>query len=63
MNRNICHIVNCFEAGGAQTLLLSLAKAQKKISKKIYIISLDEIEDNDFNKSFVKNLNQIKLMC
>ena len=50
---NICHIINCFEAGGAQTFLVSLTEAQKQISKKIFIISLDEIENTQFNNFLI----------
>ena len=53
---NICHIINCFEAGGAQTFLVSLTEAQKQISKKNFIISLDEIENTQFNNFLIENL-------
>ena len=43
---NICHVVNCFEAGGAQTFLASLTPAQKEFSENVALVSLDVIDDN-----------------
>lgn len=55
-NLSICHVITSFEAGGAQTFLVSLTKAQQQFSKKIFVISLDKIENTQFNNSLIDNL-------
>lgn len=49
----ICHLINGFEAGGAQTFLMGLAIAQKKCHD-IVIMSLNKINENDKFHSFIK---------
>ena len=54
---NICHVVTCFKAGGAQTFLASLSIAQKKTSNNVFLISIDHIEKNEFNNSLLNKLD------
>ena len=55
-NISICHVINCFKSGGAQTFLVSLAIAQLEISKNIYIVSLDKIVYDEFNTTLIEKL-------
>ena len=54
----ITHIIMNLDAGGAQTFIASLAIEQKKLGHDVSIISIDQLDNSDFQKIIVNSLNE-----
>ncbi len=57
----ITHIIMNLDAGGAQTFIASLAIEQKKLGHEVSIISIDQLDNSDFQKVIINSLNEVSI--